>query len=838
MRNIAVGILAHVDAGKTTCIESMLYNAGTIRKMGRVDHKDAFRDYDNQERDRGITIFSKEAHFHWKDSEIYVIDTPGHVDFSSEMERSLQVLDLAIILINAQDGVQSHTETIWKCLEHYNVPALLFINKMDITYTEKEELMDNLQSLCSDNCIDFTDIDLEKVALTSDDLLSEYTETGTISSDSIARAVYKRECFPTFFGSALKNQGIEQLMDAICDYTLEKEYPEDFGAKVYKISTDDQGNRLTHLKITGGTLKAKQKISETEKVDQIRLYSGPNYTMIQEADAGMICAVKGFTELEAGQGIGIEADSPQPVLSAFLNYQLLLPRGVDPLQMMDVLTRLSKEDPQLQINYDEQTRKIHLRLMGTIQMEVIQKMIKERSGIHVEFTTGNVIYRETILNPVYGYGHFEPLRHYAEVHLYLEPLPPGSGMKFETDISTDKLALNWQRLIRTHLEEKEHRGVLTGSPITDIKISLVAGKAHLKHTMGGDFRQATYRAVRQGLKKADSILLEPYYQFAITVPSSVLSKVLFDLENKHARIEIKDNPDGTMTVTGIGPVRLMMNYQKEIVALTHGKGKYSCVPDGYYPCEDAQDIILERGYDSETDFRNPTGSVFCAQGSGYVVPWNEVEEHLHIPIQKDESSQGYRQVRYTVKEEELKRVVNMAGGQNKNTGPKIKLRTKQKPRTEIKIDKVELAPKLPDCLIVDGYNMIYAWDDLKDLIKTDVESARYQLIDMLSNYQGYRNCRLIVVFDGYRVKNNPGETMQRGDTHIVYTRQGQTADSYIEKSIHELKGTYHVIVATSDALIQNSALAQGASRMSARELENRVKKVNSTALEYIRKSGL
>ena len=835
MKNIAVGILAHVDAGKTTCIESMLYNAGTIRKMGRVDHKDAFLDYDSLERDRGITIFSKEAHFHWKDSEIYVIDTPGHVDFSSEMERSLQVLDLAIILINAQDGVQSHTETIWKCLEHYNVPALVFINKMDISYIEKEELMENLQRMCSENCIDFTDDNKwEKLALVSDDLLNEFTETETISSDSIARAVYKRECFPVFFGSALKNQGIESLMDAICQYTLTKEYPDEFGAKIYKISTDEQGNRLTHLKITGGCLKAKQKISETEKVDQIRIYSGQNYTMIQEADAGMICAVKGFTDLEAGQGIGMEADSPQPVLSAFLNYQLVLPRGVDPLQMMNVLTQLAKEDPQLQINYDEQTKKIHLRLMGTIQMEVIQKMIMERSGIHVEFTTGNVIFRETITEPVYGYGHFEPLRHYAEVHLYLEPLPPGSGMKFEADISTDKLALNWQRLILTHLEEREHRGVLTGSPITDIKISLVAGKAHLKHTMGGDFRQATYRAVRQGLKKADSLLLEPYYRFSITVPSSVLSKVLFDLESKHARIEIKDNPDGTMTVTGIGPVRLLMNYQKEIVALTHGKGKYSCVPDGYYPCEDAEQIILERGYDSEMDFRNPTGSVFCAQGSGYVVPWDEVEEHLHIPIEKESTSQSYHQVRYTVKEEELKRVFNMAGGQNKKAEPKVKLRTTPKPKTEISAAKVEISEKLPDCLIVDGYNMIYAWENLKDTARTDIESARDQLIDLLTNYQGYRNCRIIIVFDGYRVKNNPGETIKKGDTQIIYTRQGQTADSYIEKSIHDLRKSFHVTVVTSDALIQNSALAQGASRMSARELENRVKKVNSTALSYLK----
>ncbi|MBP3851440.1 MAG: TetM/TetW/TetO/TetS family tetracycline resistance ribosomal protection protein, partial [Erysipelotrichaceae bacterium] len=519
MKRIVTGILAHVDAGKTTCIESMLYNAGKLRMMGRVDHKDAYLDYDSQERDRGITIYSKEANYTWKDAEIYLIDTPGHVDFSSEMERSLQILDLAILLINGMDGVQSHTETIWKCLQHYHVPTLIFINKMDITYMEKEQLLHDLQTKCSSNCIAFNQSDtMEQLALVNEPMLNQFMETGDISLSMIQEAVLKRECFPCFFGSALKNNGITDLMDAIVTCSFQREYPKEFAARAYKISTDAQGNRLTHMKITGGSLAAKQKINDEEKVDKIWIYNGPDRQAVQQVQAGMVCAVKGLHSIQAGQPLGAETDTTKPVLSACLRYQLLLPEGVDALEMMQTCRQLAAEDPQLQIEFDEQSKKIHIQLMGAIQMEVLQNQIYQRSKVHVGFQSGQVLYRETIAKPVLGIGHFEPLRHYAEVLLQLEPLPAGSGLVFESQCSQDQLALNWQRLILTHLQERTHKGVLTGSPITDMKITLLAGIAHVKHTEGGDFRQATYRAVRQGLKKAESVLLEPYYSFKIQVP--------------------------------------------------------------------------------------------------------------------------------------------------------------------------------------------------------------------------------------------------------------------------------------------------------------------------------
>ena len=832
-KKTCVGILAHVDAGKTTCIESMLYTSGQIRKLGRVDHQDAFLDFDSQERNRGITIFSKEAFFSWNDTDIYVIDTPGHIDFSSEMERTLQVLDLAIILINGQDGVQSHTETIWKCLEHYQVPTLIFINKMDISYQTKEELMNDLIHKCSDNCIDFSSEDVfEKLALVSEDALNEYMETESISDSSIQQYVYKRQCFPCFFGSALKMDGVEQLMDAITKYSLEKEYGDEFGAKVYKISSDDQGNKLTHVKITSGSLRAKQKITEEEKVDQIRVYNGKNYQMINEATAGMICTLKGLESFEAGQGLGIEQDSAEPLLNAYLNYQLLLPSGVDPLEMMKYCDELAKEDPQLNIEYDSQLKRISLQLMGDIQMEVLQKLIEQRSGIKVGFGTGRVIFKETIQNTVTGVGHFEPLRHYAEVHLKLEPLERNKGLIFASDVSMDELALNWQRLILTHLQEKQHRGVLTGYPITDMKITLIAGRSHLKHTEGGDFRQATYRAVRHGLKKADSILLEPYYSFSLKLQSDQLSKALYDLEMKHAKVSIEDNMDGTMTITGKGPVRLMMNYQNDVVAYTKGKGIYSCQLEGYYPCEDADEIIARIGYDSESDFRNPTGSVFCTHGSGFYVPYDEVEDYMHIKP-REVSEASYRSVKYTIKEEEVQRVFGMVSGRNQNEKKHVPQK-KQKKKQDISYERVVVEKKLPECLIVDGYNQIYGWNSLKDLAREDYNAARDQLIDALQNYQGYKNIKVIIVFDAYRVKDSSSRNSKYGDTEVIFTRYGQTADSYIEKAVHDLKKKYNLTVASSDGLIQNTILAAGAKRMSSRELEQRVRGVNNAAFNALK----
>ena len=833
-KKVTVGILAHVDAGKTTLIESMLYTAGNLRKLGRVDHQDAFLDYDSQERNRGITIFSKEAHYEWNNTEVFLIDTPGHIDFSSEMERTLQILDLAIILINGQDGVQSHTETIWRCLEYYNVPTFIFVNKMDISYISKEDLLNDLYTKCSDMCIDFSASDaFEKLALIDESLLNEYLETNTISANKIQQAIFKRECFPCYFGSALKIQGIKELMDAICQYSLEKEYGDEFGAKVYKISSDDQGNRLTHVKITSGTLKTKQIIND-EKVDQIRIYSGQQYKMLNEAQAGTICALKGLNSFDAGQGLGIEEDSLEPLLNAYMNYQLVLPSGVDPLSMKELCDTLAKEDPQLHINYDEKLKRISLRLMGNIQMEVLQKLIEERSGIKVGFGTGRVLFKETILNTVTGVGHFEPLRHYAEVHLKLEPLPQGSGMQFSTDLSLDDLAMNWQRLILTHLQEKEHRGVLTGSPITDIKITLIAGKSHLKHTEGGDFRQATYRAVRQGLKKANSILLEPYYQFTLTLPSDQLSKALYDLETKHAQVTIEDNLNGNMTIHGKGPVRLLMNYQKDVIAYTKGKGSFSCTLDGYFPCEDESEIIEKIGYDSELDFRNPTGSVFCAHGSGFYVPYNEVEEYMHIKP-KSANSSAYKTTKYTISEEESKRVFNMISGRNTNEKKRSQpVKKKKEVKVEEQIQTISIKEKLPTCLIVDGYNQIYGWDSLKELAHQNYNVARDRLIDLIINYQGYKNYKVILVFDAYRVKDTTSRSSKYGDTQVVYTSYGQTADSYIEKLVHDLKGKYNLIVASSDGLIQNSILAQGAIRMSARELEMKVTSTNTLAFQHLK----
>lgn len=835
-KRVTVGILAHVDAGKTTCIESMMYTSGSIRKLGRVDHQNAFLDFDSQERNRGITIFSKEAHYTWNDTEVFLIDTPGHIDFSSEMERTLQILDLAIILINGQDGVQSHTETIWRCLEHYQVPTLIFINKMDISYVSKEDLLKDLSEKCSDSCIDFLSDDAyEKIALSNEDMLDEYLETGSISEEKIQQAVFRRQCFPVFFGSALKIDGIKELMDAICDYSLEKEYGLDFGAKVYKISRDEQGNRLTHVKITSGSLKTKQKINDTdEKVDQIRLYSGQQFQMINEAQAGMVCALKGLSSFEVGQGLGIESDSQEPLLNAYMNYQLLLPHGVDPLSMKDLCDTLAKEDPQLHISYDEKLKKISLRLMGNIQMEVLQKLIEERSGVKVGFGTGRVLFKETITNTVTGVGHFEPLRHYAEVHIKLEPLPQGSGMQFSSDLSLDDLAMNWQRLILTHLQEKEHRGVLTCSPITDIKCTLVAGRSHLKHTEGGDFRQATYRAVRQGLKKADSILLEPYYDFKLTLPSDQLSKALYDLELKHCKVEVEDALNGNMVIHGKGPVRLLMNYQNEVIAYTKGKGIFTCTLDGYFPCEDADEIIEKIGYDSETDFRNPTGSVFCTHGAGFYVPYNEVEEYMHIKP-KVMNTTSYRTTKYTISEEESKRVFEMISGRNVNEKKRVQpVKKKKEVKPEVDNQKVEIKKKLQDCLIIDGYNQIYSWNSLQDLARQNYNSARDKLIDLVINYQGYKNCKVILVFDAYKVKDSTSRSSKYGDTQVIYTSYGQTADSYIEKLVHDLKGKYNLIVASSDGLIQNSILAQGAIRMSARELEAKVTNTNTLAFESIK----
>lgn len=832
-KKITVGIVSHVDAGKTTCIESMLFQAKEIRKLGRVDHQDAFLDFDQQERARGITIFSKEASLTWKDCEIYIIDTPGHIDFSSEMERSLQILDFAILLINGQDGIQSHTETIWNCLQQYHIPTLLFINKMDITHHSKEELFQDVLEKCSENCIDLESPSAnEQWAMVNEEIMNAYIEKEEVPFSLCQKAILKREAFPCIFGSALKQDGIISLLDAIVNYSIEKEYPKEFGAKVFKISKDEQGNRLTHIKVTGGKLTCKQKINEEEKVDQIRLYKGQHFQAAQEVDAGTICVLKGLSSFEVGQGLGIEKDSPTPLLNAYMTYQLLLPKDVNPLEMKQVCDQLAQEDPQLHIQYSEENKTISIRLMGAIQMEVLSKLIYERSGIQVAFGPGRIIYKETITNTVIGKGHFEPLRHYAEVHLKLEPLPRNSGMVFESNLSSNALAINWQRLILTHLQEKEHRGILTRSPITDIKISVVAGKAHLKHTMGGDFRQATYRAIRQGLMKAECILLEPYYTFTLVVPTSSLSKALYDLERKSASFQIKSSSDTTSTIEGKGPVSEFTNYQQEVISYTKGLGKFTCSLYGYELCHNSEEVIEKRQYHPDLDRHNPTGSVFCKNGSGYYVPWNEADELMHIQ-EKKASISSYHASKYTISEQEAKRAFQNMSGQNKNTNKQPKKKAKINSEKPWKVQ-----PTKPVCVIIDGYNQIFCWDAFKKLDQKDIASARDQLIDWVSNYQGYRNCRVLLVFDAYRVKNSEARNYKRGGLEIIYTQYNQTADSYIERIVSELKKEYQLTVASSDGLIQNSILAQGCQRMSARECENAILSVNETALKLYKEKQM
>lgn len=832
-KKITVGIVSHVDAGKTTCIESMLFQAKEIRKLGRVDHQDAFLDFDQQERARGITIFSKEASLTWKDCEIYIIDTPGHIDFSSEMERSLQILDFTILLINGQDGIQSHTETIWNCLQQYHIPTLLFINKMDITHHSKEELFQDVLEKCSENCIDLESPSAnEQWAMVNEEIMNAYIEKEEVPFSLCQKAILKREAFPCIFGSALKQDGIISLLDAIVNYSIEKEYPKEFGAKVFKISKDEQGNRLTHIKVTGGKLTCKQKINEEEKVDQIRLYKGQHFQAAQEVDAGTICVLKGLSSFEVGQGLGIEKDSPTPLLNAYMTYQLLLPKDVNPLEMKQVCDQLAQEDPQLHIQYSEENKTISIRLMGAIQMEVLSKLIYERSGIQVAFGPGRIIYKETITNTVIGKGHFEPLRHYAEVHLKLEPLPRNSGMVFESNLSSNALAINWQRLILTHLQEKEHRGILTRSPITDIKISVVAGKAHLKHTMGGDFRQATYRAIRQGLMKAECILLEPYYTFTLVVPTSSLSKALYDLERKSASFQIKSSSDTTSTIEGKGPVSEFTNYQQEVISYTKGLGKFTCSLYGYELCHNSEEVIEKRQYHPDLDRHNPTGSVFCKNGSGYYVPWNEADELMHIQ-EKKTSISSYHASKYTISEQEAKRAFQNMSGQNKNTNKQPKKKAKINSEKPWKVQ-----PTKPVCVIIDGYNQIFCWDAFKKLDQKDIASARDQLIDWVSNYQGYRNCRVLLVFDAYRIKNSETRNYKRGGLEIIYTQYNQTADSYIERIVSELKKEYQLTVASSDGLIQNSILAQGCQRMSARECENAILSVNETALKLYKEKQM
>ena len=832
MKKIVLGILAHVDAGKTTLTESMLYLSKTIRHLGRVDHGDAFLDYNSQERDRGITIFSKQAIFNWNDCQITLIDTPGHVDFSTEMERTLQVLDYAILVISGIDGIQNHSETIWKLLKHYHVPTFIFINKMDSIYANKDKLLNDLKDQFDENCFDFENLDenfYETIALNNEKLLDYYLEHQTLTKEMIIDEIYQRNLFPCFFGSALKIEGIDTFLNEFTNYVKEKQYPKQFQARVFKITHDKQGNKLTHLKITGGSLKVKEQVGN-EKVDQIRIYSGDKYQLVNEVYAGDICAIKGFKNFEISQGLGNESTVNTPILTPYMDYRIILPENCNQHEALEKLLLLSKEDPQLHINYNNQSKEIHVELMGEIQVEILKNIISERFNLDVEFDHGNIIYKETILEPVEGVGHFEPLRHYAEVHLLLEPGKPGSGLEFAVDCKENVLATSYQRLVLSHLKEKEHIGVLTGSLITDMKITLISGRAHLKHTEGGDFREATYRALRQGLKATKSILLEPYFKFSLEIPVEYLSRAIYDIETMNGTFKLSKEQDEMAYLTGKAPVSKMQNYQSEVTRYTKGKGRITLQIDGYYPCTNQEEIISKINYDSESDLENPTGSVFCSHGAGFNVKWDEVENYMHIPYQfkpKNENKEKkIEKTMYSNEDEELENIFIRTYGpikQHQTTTPAKKIIS----NTTYKY--------MPECLLVDGYNIIHSWPELKELAKDNLDAARTRLIDIMCNYQGYKKCILILVFDAYKVKNNLGSSYKYHNIYIVYTKEAQTADMYIERTTHELASKYNITVATSDALEQLIVLGQGGKRISSRELRLEVERLDKEKLEEYRR---
>lgn len=871
VKRFCFGIVAHVDAGKTTLSEALLYLNGKIRRLGRVDHKDAYLDTYQMEKDRGITIFSKQAILKGKAEELVLLDTPGHVDFSTEMERSLQVLDYAILVISGKDGIQGHTETLWKLLDRYQIPTFLFVNKMDLAGVEKEKILDEIQKKLSENCLDFslekTEIFYENIATCEECLLEEYLEKGNIADEKITEMIEKRKIFPCLFGSALKMDGVEKFYRLFLEYTKNKEYSKEFAACVYKISRDEQNRRLTHLKVTGGSLQVKQLLTNEkqivsgmeqgevwkEKVDQIRIYSGEQYENVQEVSAGMVCAVSGLQNTFPGEALGEEERKNLPLLEPVLTYQVVLPDDSSPRVIYPMLKELEEEDPKLHLLWNEQNKEITIQLMGEVQIEVLQKLIKERFQIKVEFGKGSIVYKETIKNTIEGVGHFEPLRHYAEVHLLMEPLEQGMGMQFCADCSEDVLDKNWQRLILTHLAEKEHLGVLTGSPITDMRITIVNGRAHQKHTEGGDFRQATYRAIRQGLKMAENILLEPYYNFSLAVPTENIGRAMSDIQRKYGTFYEPEVMGEMSILKGSAPVATMQDYIKEVYAYTHGKGKLTCELKGYEPCHNQEEVIKSISYDSEFDKENPTSSVFCSHGAGFIVKWNEVRDYMHVESSfsheedlADKHVEVIKQTKFGNPEQdevELQKIMlrefgndwkryddygNVTYGEQKEIKrEKIKSQDAD-PKYAKKMEK----PK-KNYLLVDGYNIIFAWKELKELAAVNLDAARNQLLDMMCNYQGYKGCTVIVVFDAYKVRGNNGNSYQYHNIYVVFTKEAETADMYIEKTTHEIAKKHNVVVATSDGIEQMIILQQGAVRMSARELEADVMHVNQQIRENI-----
>ena len=879
MKKLVIGILAHVDAGKTTLSESMLYTSGSIRHLGRVDNKDAYLDNNAMERERGITIFSKQAEFSWKDMAITLLDTPGHVDFSAEMERTLKVLDYAVLVISGADGVQGHTRTLWRLLKLYRVPVFLFINKMDQPGADKEALLWEIKEHLDSNCIDFTQEQnegfYEEAAMCEEAAMEKFLSEGRLASNDLAQMIAKRELFPCYFGAALKVQGVEEMLDGLYEYGRTPQYPDKFGAKIFKIAREEQGNRLTYLKVTGGTLRVKDMLNGkageeewAEKVNQIRIYSGEKYEAVSEAAAGTVCAVTGLTKTYPGEGLGIEEESILPVLEPVRSVKLVLPKKVPVAVMLPKLKQLEEENPELHIVYREETGEILIKLMGEVQLEILQKLVKERYGVIVEFGEEKIIYKETIRNTVEGVGHFEPLRHYAEVHLLLEPGERGSGLCFQTDCSEDILDKNWQRLILTHLAEREHKGVLTGSAITDMKITVVSGRAHPKHTEGGDFRQATYRAIRQGLMEADSVLLEPYYAFRLEIPEECLGRAMHDMEQRNSRMDAPQIENGMALLTGSGPVSKLSDYQKELNTYAKGRGKFFCTLQGYEVCQNQDEVVEAIGYQPEADLYNTSDSVFCAHGAGFQVPWDQVSEYAHVESgwvpdseenaeSGDDALQGMpavnrRQevVRQTgggteriISQEEIEEIFRRTYGKGAedphrfrryHTSSGSRSNYTESPADSIRTPKTKAGPqeKPEEYLLVDGYNIIFAWPELRELAQINLDSARDKLMDILCNYQGYQGCRLILVYDAYKVKGNPGSVMKYHNIEVVYTKEAETADQYIERTTHELGAKpqkYRVTVATSDTLEQMIIWGNGAVRMSALGLKAAVE---SAGAEY------
>ncbi len=843
IEHISIGLLAHVDAGKTTLAESMLYLSGKLKKLGRVDHKDTFFDTNEIERERGITIFSKQAELIIADKKITLLDTPGHVDFSAETERALMVMDYVVLVISASAGIQSHVMTLWKLLSVYKVPVFIFVNKMDMPDTDMDYMMRELKNVLSDNCICFNNNEesmYEDIATGSEDALTEYFETGKVSDSTVSELIKKRLIFPCFFGSALRLTGVENFMEGLGRYMSAPLYPEKFGAKIYKISRDNKGVRLTHMKVMGGVLKSRMEIN-SQKVNQIRIYSGETYEAVDNAYPGMICAVTGLDGNMPGEGLGITPDSDLPVLTPVLVYRLILPKETDVHKTYMQLKDIEEEEPQLSIVWNEKLNEINIRLMGEIQTEVLKRIIRERLDINVEFDTGNIVYRETIAEPVEGIGHYEPLRHYAEVHVLMEPLEAGSGIQIESNVSEDVLDKNWQRLIMTNLYEKKHVGVLTGSEITDMKLTVIAGKAHLKHTEGGDFRQASYRAVRQGLMKAKSVLLEPVYDFVLELPSELLGRAINDIALMNGKLDDTRSAGENVVLYGSAPVECMQGYQITVASYSKGRGRLTCTAGGYMPCHNAEEVIDKIGYDAAGDIANPSASIFCSHGAGFYVSWEQVEDYMHLEgmgdldkYENEEPKIVHKPKINPVNDEELEAIFTKTYGEVKrkkytppkkvtynNTGDEKYLLKKKKP------------PKKDSYLLVDGYNIIFAWKELKELAENNLESARVSLMETLCNYQGFAGITVILVFDAYRVKGNHGEVSKYKNIHLVYTKEAETADQYIEKTVHRIGKNNNVTVATSDALEQVIIFGAGANRMSASGLKEEILRTEKEIREHL-----